>query len=1142
MSLNFLTEDEEFKNLIHAIKHKKKGCSISGIIKPSKPYFLTVLQQELKKKVIFIQPSTAPLQPFGEQCQFFLAQFGADPAVDFLPPLSESPYQEIFPALDVVSTRMKFIFNLIHHSPALVITNLFGLLKPLPSPPNAKRFFLKLETGEFFPRDRLLQSLGDYGYKQEDVINSHGEYARRGGIVDVFSPWHFFPLRIEFSGDEIVSLREFDPSSQYSIRKKESFILPSLREYPVDPQFLQEWEKLAADKRKTPLFNDVWDKADLLRKGEFFPSFVYLSLLHREHFVPFCHYLKDSLFIIDDCDEVEKDWKESLKDLHEQFNEFDVHKKFSLPPEEIYPPDLWERIKGEAIEWKGIVSSVSKKTFFFPFQSVPKFENKIPFFLKYLKKIQKERDRCFIYFSNPGIRKKLASLLSQHNISCFESSSPFVFPEDGAIALLVGNLSRGFSFPKLKILYFSEKDIFTEEQVLVRRSPAKPFVSHFQDLKTGDYVVHTDCGIGIFKGLVKMNVDSKSQEFIEIFYKDGDKLFVPVEDLNLVQKYAKVSANPPVLNKLGTPAWEKTKTRVKKAIEKMATELLALYARRKAVKGYSFSPEGAWQEDFERTFEFEETEDQWGAIKEIMQDMEAEFPMDRLLCGDVGYGKTEVGIRAAFKAVMDGKQVVVLCPTTVLASQHLKTFRNRMVLFPIRIEGLSRLQSKAKQKRIVDDLKKGLVDILVGTHRVLSKDVEFRDLGLLIIDEEQRFGVRQKEKIKEMSINVDVLTLTATPIPRTLNLSLTGLRDMSLIETPPKDRLAIHTVVTPFSRKLIAGAVKKELARGGQVYFIHNRIQDIEKMAQMLKKWVLEAKPVTMHGQMPPSVIEKRMMDFIEQRYNALVSTTIIENGIDIPRVNTLLVNRADRFGLAQLYQLRGRVGRSSRQAVAYFLVPPVSDLTPDARERLKALQEFSELGSGFRLAAKDLEIRGAGNFLGSQQHGYLEAVGFDYYMHLLENAIRELKGDKPEEFKSHINLKVDIRIPEDYLPQISLRLNLYKKISSAESLEELEKIKDEITDRYGPIPLSVQNLLHYGVIKYLAQKLKIKAIDRVGYKIIFKFFPASSVKVSSIAQLLKRFSGAITPQGVMSLTLTSEGEDEVMHETVSILKELSLI
>jgi transcription-repair coupling factor (superfamily II helicase) len=1142
MSLDFLRETDEFKRLLDSIKSRKRSISITGITVPAKPYLLSTLVQETKKRVVFVQPASSSLSRMEEQCQFYLSQFSPDLELGSLPALSENPYQEISPSLDSVSSRMQFFYRLIQDSPSLILTNLFGFLKPFPSPQDMKHFFLDLRKGETAGRDRILRVLGEYGYSREDLIYSHGEYAWRGGIVDVFSPWQPLPFRIEFSGDEVVSLREFDPSSQRSAKKIDRILLPSLQEFPGSPQFLQEWSELAKQKGGSRFLKDVKQKIEQLERGDFFPSFVYLSLLHKDHYVPFTDYLEDPLFIIDDAEEVEKEWKETLKDLGEQYSELGEIRKFYLPPEEIYPARLWEEIREKALCFEELGSPREKKTFVFPFQSVPRFENKIPFFLKYLKRLQEERERCFIYFSSQGVRQKLANLLSQHQILRVESSSPFAFPKDGSIALLLGSLDHGFSYPREKVTFFSEKDIFTEEKVIVSRPPVKPFISHFQDLGAGDYVVHTDCGIGIFKGLVRMNVDKMSREFIEIVYKDDDKLFVPVENLNLVQKYSKIGTVSPVLSKLGSPSWERTKARTKKAIEKMAKELLHLYAQRKAVEGFGYSPEGSWQSEFDRTFEHEETEDQLLAIKEIMGDMESKSPMDRLLCGDVGYGKTEVAMRAAFKAVMDGKQVAVLCPTTVLASQHLKTMRNRMVLFPIRAEGLTRLQTKGQQKKTIEDLKKGLVDIIIGTHRLLSGDVSFNDLGLLIIDEEQRFGVSHKEKIKKMKTDIDVLTLTATPIPRTLNLSLTGLRDISLIETPPKDRLAIHTVVTPFNRKLIASAVKMELARGGQVYYIHNRIEDIEDVSRMIEELVPQAKVAVIHGRMSGLTLEKRMIDFVNQKYNVLVSTTIIENGIDIPLVNTLIVDRSDAFGLAQLYQLRGRVGRSSRQAVSYFMVPPFAELNPLAKQRLKALREFSELGSGFRLAAKDLEIRGAGNFLGFQQHGYMEAVGFDYYMHLLEQAIRKLKGEASEEVKSEINLKVDIQIPEGYVPQINLRLNLYKRVSSIESLDGMDRIRDEIEDRFGPLPPSVRSLLRYGIIKYFAQKIKIHAIDRVEKKIIFRFFPEPSADLTRMTSLIEKYSGSITPQGVMSLSLKAEDETGILDETISVLKELSLL
>jgi len=1142
MSLDFLREQKEFQRLIQAVHRGRKGLKISGLVNPAKPYFLALLAEESKKNFVLIRPHSSALSPFEDQCRFFLTQFSSDLRLSSLPALTENPYQEILPSLDSISSRMLFFANLIHETPSLILTNLLGLLWPFPARDNLKQFFLKLETGQTLDRDNLLEIIDASGYTREDLANSAGEYAWRGGIVDVFSPWEAFPFRIELSGDEIASLRQFHPSSQRSVKRIDRAIIPSLREFPHTARFLQEWSELVRRKASRAVRKDAEEKIERVSGGDLPPTFPSLSLLHQDHFTSFEDYLNDYIFIVDSEEEVEREWKETVNDLQEQDRELTDEGKFHLPPDEIYPSSLWKKIKKEAILWKDLASPKGKQSFRFSFQSVPRFNNKIPFFLDYVKKLEKQGERCFIYFSGEGVRHKLGTLLSQHQLAYIESSTPFPFLKDEAVALLVGDLKRGFSYPQEKIHIFAEGDIFTEERVLVSRPRLRPFVSHFQDLGAGDYVVHTDYGIGIFRGLIKVKVDGSDRECIEIKYRDDDKLFVPVEDLNLVQKFSRVGPQLPPLNKLGTPSWERTKLKTKKAIETMAKELLHLYAQRRAIQGIRFSPSGEWQEEFDRTFEYQETEDQLRAIKDVMEDMESNSPMDRLLCGDVGYGKTEVALRASFKSVMDGKQVAVLCPTTVLVSQHLHTFKNRLVLFPVRVEALSRLQSKAQQKKIVEDLRKGLVDIIIGTHRLLSQDIQFRDLGILIVDEEQRFGVKHKEKIKQIRAEIDVLTLTATPIPRTLNLSLTGLRDMSLIETPPKDRLAIHTVVAPFSRKLIASAVKMELAREGQVYYIHNRVDDIETIASMIEKLVPQAKVAIIHGQMASYLLERRMIAFISREYNVLVSTTIIENGIDIPLVNTLIVDRADQFGLAQLYQLRGRVGRSARQAFAYFLVPPFVELTPLAKERLKALQEFSELGSGFRLAAKDLEIRGAGNFLGAKQHGYIGAVGFDYYIYLLEQTIKEMKGERAGETKSEINLRVDIRIPEDYLPQINLRLNLYKRISSVESLDEIERISAEIEDRFGPLPMSVQNLLRYGIIKYLAQRIGTQAIDRIRKKIIFKFYPKTSADLTRLTDLLDKYSGSITPQGVMSFSLGGEKEAEIMDETISILKELSLM
>ena len=635
-----------------------------------------------------------------------------------------------------------------------------------------------------------------------------------------------------------------------------------------------------------------------------------------------------------------------------------------------------------------------------------------------------------------------------------------------AVLVAVGHLSKGFRLPGCRPAALGRDRRLRRRAAHAREAALgarKTFLSDFRDLKVGDLVVHVDNGIGVFVGLKKISVGLDTQEFMELRYAGEDKLFVPVERLDLVQKYT--GASRPALDRLGGTTWEKAKTRVKKAMRDMAEELLKLYASRKAVPGHAFSADSHWQQEFEDAFEWELTIDQKNSVDDIKRDMETPTPMDRLLCGDVGYGKTEVAMRAAFKAVMDGKQVALLAPTTVLAFQHEKTLKTRFAAFPVRIDMVSRFRSKAEQKATLDDLEAGKVEIIVGTHRLLSKDVKFRDLGLLIVDEEQRFGVAHKEKIKQIKKSVDVLTMTATPIPRTLNMSLAGIRDMSIIETPPKDRLSIQTNVVKFDQEVMRRAIGNEIERGGQVYFVHNRVESIYSMADLLHRLVPGARIGVGHGQMGEDELEKVMVDFMAHKYDVLLATTIIENGLDIPNANTMIINRADRYGLSQLYQLRGRVGRSDRRAYAYLLIPPEDNLSPVAKKRLAAIREFSDLGSGFRVAALDLEIRGAGNLLGGEQSGQIEAVGFDMYMKLLEQTIKELKGEEIEdEIRANVNLRVDLRIDETFIPDMNQRLTVYRRMAGVRSEAELQKVIEEVRDRYGPPPASIENLAEYAL------------------------------------------------------------------------------
>ena len=686
--------------------------------------------------------------------------------------------------------------------------------------------------------------------------------------------------------------------------------------------------------------------------------------------------------------------------------------------------------------------------------------------------------------------------------------------------------------PDASFQVYAENDLFENEHLVRhrKRSVAKTFLSDFRDLKVGDRVVHVEHGIGAFVGLrqLAVNRDQAAHEFMELRYAADDKLFVPVEQLDLLQKYT--GASNPTLDRLGGMTWAKAKTRVKKSMRDMASELLGLYAARHALPGYAFNSDTHWQQEFEDAFKHALTPDQQTAVAEIKHDMEKSTAMDRLLCGDVGYGKTEVALRAAFKAVMDGKQVALLTATTVLAFQHYKTLRERFAAFPIRIEMLSRFRTKPEQKSLLVELAAGKIEVIIGTHRLLSKDVLFRDLGLLVIDEEQRFGVAHKERIKQMRRRVDVLTLTATPIPRTLNMSLAGIRDMSVIETPPRDRLAIQTNVIKFEPDVIGQAIRTELSRGGQVYVVHNRVESIHSVASLVARIVPEARLAVAHGQTTEAVLEKVMIEFVAHEYDVLIATTIIENGLDIPNVNTIIINHAEKYGLAQLYQLRGRVGRSDRRAYAYLVIPADNALTPVARQRLSAIREFSELGSGFRVAALDLEIRGAGNLLGGQQSGHIEAIGFDMYVKLLQQAVQELQGHEIEEApRARVNLGVELRIDEAYVVETNQRLAIYRKIAEADTEESLAEVMAEVLDRYGSMHSSVERLAEYARVRILADRIGIEAMDREGPLLVVRFRADATLDPGQLVTFVgANASATLSPEGVVRVNL--DGADGQMN------------
>ena len=1112
--------------------------------------------------VLAVVPADRDVEQVTSDVRFFLGGLeglSADElehAVLPFPSQEVDPYRGLAPHLRIASARARALHAMASGEARVVVASA-AALAPRVSPPDALvALALDLKPGDEIDTQRLASTLVDAGFTHQDPVDEHGEFCIRGGVIDIFPAGDDLPARIELVGDTIEAMRRYAPDTQRSVTTLDRLKVVPLREIVGSGFGTRSIGELQAP--------DAGSETGLPEPGQRVPFFDYLDIARR------------AVVVASEPDEIrERVGKQLAQDLGElrtgcrcgplaqrhlaeagrwlSGGGGDTGARPLFHPHQLArhrAPDRW-RLRLEELgfgdpgpEDPGLHSNniVAVGQLDNPESRIPNPESRPPAsqpalsysgrLTEWINEVKSARARGEVVLfvaATPGRAERLIEVLADYelrgvNIDRGEDSFA------ASVLVTTGVLSRGFRLPAAQLQIFAETDLFEEErraQDRARRSAAKAFLSDLRDLKVGDLVVHVDNGIGEFVGLKEMTVGpNETLEFLELRYAGDDKLFVPVSRLDLIQKYS--GGARPNLDRLGGTTWEKAKTRVKKAMRDMAEELLKLYAARKAVAGYSFASDTHWQEEFEGAFPYDLTVDQQTAIEDIKRDMESSTPMDRLLCGDVGYGKTEVSMRAAFKAVMDGKQVAYLAPTTVLAFQHVKTLGERFAGFPVRIDMLSRFRSKQELKQSLADLAEGKVDIVVGTHRLLSKDVVFRDLGLLVVDEEQRFGVAHKEKIKQLRKKVDVLTMTATPIPRTLNMSLVGIRDMSVIETPPKDRLAIQTNVVKFDQNVISRAVRNELARGGQVYFVHNRVESIFSIGSLLTRLVPEAKIVVGHGQMGEHDLEKAMIDFMARKFDILLATTIVENGLDIPNVNTIIINRADRYGLSQLYQLRGRVGRSDRPAYAYLLIPPEISLSAVARKRLAAIREFSDLGSGFRVAALDLEIRGAGNLLGGEQSGHIEAIGFEMYMKLLEQAVRELKGeDVEDEVRASVNLGIDIRIDDDYVPDMAQRLVVYRKVAAARSETEIGEVLDEIADRYGPLRDSMLNLAAYGRIRVMADKLGVESLDRQGSAVVMKFrdgaqkasHPPDPTKV--LAVLRRRTDVTLVPPSSLRLNLS---------------------
>jgi transcription-repair coupling factor (superfamily II helicase) len=1121
-----------------------------------------------------------------------------------LPAHDVLPFENLSPHSEIQETRAATLWKICvgDRTPRLVIAPIESACMRLFHRDYYAALALHLKVGEEHIPDLLVEHLLSVGYTRVDVVEMPGQVTIRGGIVDVYPPEQDRPVRIDFFGDEIESLRRFDPETQRSSGSLNEIILLPLTETPVTEKLLSAINaRLIRAGASGATLEGGEEPVELqthiaTRTGEatVFPGW--------EFFAPVAGANQTVLDLLGPATRVFIEEPAMVKNQGERWwNKVEQRHDRSgigslVRPEDIYlsPWDLEDRLRrttGCDLDQLGavdVLESTRSELSEVDFATRPtqRFHGSIPALIEALNTLMRQEARILLAASNQGDVERLASMLQEYQVPyrlgsrSDQQGSSTVYSESAYLAgdlrtpvIVKTHIANGVQILDLdkaarQIVVFGAQDLSDEADVAPRpvrrgRSKSSAFISDFRDLKVGDYVVHVEHGIARYMGLRVIEENGQPPlELMILEFADEAKLYVPLTRLDLIQKYRSTETGPaPQLNKLGSPAWQKTKARVKKAMADMTAELLKLYAQREAAQGTPFSPDTNMQREFEDAFDFNETDDQLNAISDIKADMESPRPMDRLLCGDVGYGKTEVAMRAAFKAVQDSKQVAVLTPTTVLSFQHFESFKRRFANFPVNIEMISRFRTPKEQKDILEKVADGKVDILIGTHRLLSKDLKFQDLGLLVVDEEQRFGVRHKERLKQMRAAIDVLSMSATPIPRTLHMSLIGLRDMSVIETPPKDRMAIQTIVAKFDEKLVRTAVEMELERGGQVYFVHNRVESIYDIAAKIRELVPHARIVVGHGQLPEAELERVMLSFMNHEYDVLVATSIIENGLDIPLANTIIINRADRHGLSELYQLRGRVGRSNRRAYAYLLIPPDTELTEIARRRLAALKEFSDLGAGFKIAALDLELRGAGNMLGGEQSGHIEAIGFEMYTSMLEEAVRKMKGEgeQPAHAATVVNLGISVRIDADYIQEENQRLRMYKRIAGAEDYAALTDVRAELQDRYGALPETVENLLTAGEIRLHAQQLGIAQIDRKRTQIeqnktkIFvemlhvKFAEGEdgSGKTIDPATLMKLVSrntkrGAqFTPQGVLRWPLSSANSEDVLLETIALLDSL---
>ncbi|MGH9736595.1 MAG: transcription-repair coupling factor [Candidatus Acidiferrales bacterium] len=1174
-SLSRVGRLKAIEETLDAIRRSGGEVCLAGLTDSAKALLIPLAFAQLGRPLIVLTESNERAEELLPALRWFYRALTAKPGarVLLLPASDVLPYEKRSPHPEISEDRAVALWRFASDEADILLVPIASALFRLRDRDFYSQLARTIERDQDIPLEDFLDFLASAGYQKEVTCEMPGQYAARGGIIDVFSPEAAQPVRIELLGDTIESIRAFDPSTQRSTNPVQRITLMPLTEFPQRAETLERLRvTVSSDSESVAL-----DSRDDSASSGFYPGWEFRAFLNEQRKGTVFDLVNEPVIVQEEPAMLAAAIEKYRSELAAAFERSDD--PLAEPPERyVFDEEEWSlamqmapRLNVDRLELENsgaregppssqpgdgtrasIASEPSPVETSPPEPSIPlsprdtassralrtqpttRYHGNVSAFMTEVRGRVTAGEHVLLSAASTGELERFADICREYELpyrlgELEDDATVTRLAEESStgmgagVSLVKAPLSEGVAFPDASVVLYGNGDLFETLPAQQRpraRARSAAFFSDLSDLKAGDYVVHMDHGIGQFDGLRQVAVDGSSGEFMLLRYAEDAKLYVPLARLDLIQKYQSLGGAKPTLDRMGAGVWEARKTRVKKSLNDMADQLLALYAERKMAEGHAFPVDTNFQREFEDAFEFEETPDQQRAIDDVKRDLESALPMDRLLCGDVGYGKTEVSMRAAFKALADSKQVAVLAPTTVLAFQHFETFRRRFAAFPVRIEMLSRFRTEKEQKKTLAELEAGKVDIVIGTHRILSRDVKFHDLGLLVVDEEQRFGVAHKERLKEMRKNVDVLTMSATPIPRTLHMSLVGLRDMSVIETPPKDRLAIQTTVAPFTETLIQRVIEEELNRDGQVFFLHNRVESIASVATMIMRLVPKARVVVGHGQMRENELEKVMLKFVRGEADILVSTTIIENGLDIPRANTIVINRADRMGLSELYQLRGRVGRSNQRAYAYLLVPPAGNLTAIARQRLAALKEFSDLGAGFRIAALDLELRGAGNLLGREQHGHIEAVGFDMYCQMLERAVAERKGEAvvPER-RATLNLGQEIRIPPEYIESENLRLRIYKRIAEVKSDAERSEVRKELEDRFGPPPPAVENLLDYAFLRGLAEKLLVATVDRRGDQVAIKFYDDTPLGPERVVKLIrKRRDMRLDPSGVLWL------------------------